>query len=391
MPNVGELTTLITAHTAPFEKATKRASTKTRQFAREVETTSTKSLSKLQGGLSTAVSGFAGPLGLTIGVGAAIGAVKRFSRAILEEGQALDAVGKLAERTNIASRDLMALQFAAGQSGVTTEQLTMALQAFQKRTGEAAKGSGEAAKAFEQLGINAEEFSKLPAIERFKLMADRLGNIADETQKSQLAAKLFSDVGKGPMLNMLNLGADGIDRLTQAAKDLGATLSDETIDAIERTNDALAKQELRMKGLWQQLTGELLPSVGYLTERWDELLNTLGKDPDSTLVRGFLEGGLQVMRGTGLKGKAGAYLGSSFLTGGDILKQEELTKRLNAQFEERGLSPEDMPVMADKESKTLQKQQIQQQKGSNGLLKGILNGVKKTRIVPVPIPVVERF
>ena len=318
----------------------------------------------------------AGPLGLTVGFAGAAAAARRFANHILEEGAALDAIGKLSTRTGIATRDLMAMQHAAGQSGVSTEQLTTALQAFNKRTGEAAMGTGRAIKAFDHLGISVDEFIKLPTIERFTVLADRINAMTNETEQAAVAAALFSDAGKGPMLNMLALGADGIEELTKQARMLGATLNDETVKAIERANDAMAVQKLRAKGLSQQLTGELIPAVGYMTEKWEELFEAFGvKDENSTLVRTILEGGL------GAAPKPVRFLGRGFLAGGDILKQEERSKLLNKELTDKGLNPKDQAMT--------QKKQLTTAEQSRGLLQGIYNGISE--LTTIRNPIVDHF
>lgn len=288
------------------------------------------------------MASFAGPAGIIAGLAGATMAYKRFAASILEEGNALDAVGKLSTRLGASSKELMALQFVAGQSGVSMEQLQTGLQAFNKRVGEAARGTGEAVKALEYLGINASEFAKLPLVERFQMIADRINGLSSETEKASVAAQLFSDVGKGPLLNMLAQGSDGIKQLVEQAINLGATLDDKTVKAIERANDAMAVQSLRMKGLKQQITGEVVPAIGYLAERWESLLEGIGfKDENSSLVRSVLDFAL---RGAPAKFQPVAQLGRQALVGGDILKEEEQGRLLDAQIREvvRRNTPEQM-------------------------------------------------
>jgi len=218
------------------------------------------------GALSKVGTMLSGPLGITASLAGAALAAKRFTGAILREGKALDDIGKLSSRIGASTRDLTALEYIADKTGTSFTKLQEGLQAFSKRTGEAAMGTGEAVKAFEQLNLNAAELVEMPLKERLLTVVGALEGVGTEAEQAALAAKIFSDAGKGPLLNMLQLGRENIESMMVAAEELGIVMGDDVVKAIERTNDALGRFSDRTHGVWRQITGDLMPALGAMLE-----------------------------------------------------------------------------------------------------------------------------
>jgi hypothetical protein len=272
MPVIGELATLITARTAPFEKAMDRSRKTTKDFSKAIEGQSNTMESKWTPALGKVKDFLAGPLGITLSIAGVIAGMKRFTSTILEHGQAIESMGETAAGIGMQASRFMALEFAAKQTGVTTEQLTQALRDFSIRTADAAEGSGDAAKAFEKMGINAKDFLQLPMEDRLKIVADELNAMQTEAERAAAASDLFSRAGKGPMLTMLAEGSVGIQKLTEAAEKLGLVLGDDVVAAIGRSNDALDRMKSRSEGLWRQMTAELMPAVGATIEEMEKAI-----------------------------------------------------------------------------------------------------------------------
>lgn len=192
MVQIGELATLITANTQPFERATKRASGATRSFAGDVDRTSQTLGGKFSSSLKKAGSLLAGPLGITASFAGVAAASKQAFSALKQEAEALDAIGKLSSRTGISTEDLTALEFIAGQTGASFDQVQRAVEAFQKRLGQAKMGTGEAAKVLEELNIDVDTFTRLPLVEQLMQISDRLAGMTTQADKAAVAAALFS-------------------------------------------------------------------------------------------------------------------------------------------------------------------------------------------------------
>ena len=92
-----------------------------------------------------------GILGIGAAATAAAGAVALFTKSNVN---ALDTLGKTASKLGVNVEFLQQMRFAAEQTGIETRTLDMGLQRFIRRVAEAAKGTGEAKAALQQLGID---------------------------------------------------------------------------------------------------------------------------------------------------------------------------------------------------------------------------------------------
>jgi hypothetical protein len=275
MPVIGELATLITARTAPFEKSMAKSRAVAKNFSKTIEQQSGAMESKWAPALSKVGNLLAGPLGITLSAAGAAAAVKQFASTILEHGQAIEKLGETAAGIGMKASEFMALEFAAQQTGVSTETLTRAMRDFNVRTADAAKGSGDAAKAFAAMGINAADFLQLSMEERLGIVADKLNSLGTEAERAAMASDLFGKAGKGEMLTMLAEGSEGIKKLTAAAERLGLVLNDDVVAAIGRSNDAIDRLKARSEGLWRHLTAELMPAIGATAEELDTLADKI--------------------------------------------------------------------------------------------------------------------
>jgi len=108
--------------------------------------------------------------------------------------QVADDIGKLADSVNVSTTFLQQYQFAAEQSGISTEGFTKALRFFAKGVGEATMGTGLAKRAFEEMGISLEDVDgKAKNTEDlFKEFFHSIEAIEDPLKRSGLLAKYLA-------------------------------------------------------------------------------------------------------------------------------------------------------------------------------------------------------
>lgn len=165
----------------------------------------------------------------------------------------LDRLGKAAGKLNIDPGLLSAYGFAAERSGIQVSVMEKALADLQRRTGEAALGLGEARIAFEQLGIDAEQFAKLGLEQQMLILADRFSRVSEEETKAALAAKIFGEAGT-ELLKAINGGADAFARLVSQGKAYRKVTKEQT-DAAAAYNDALTDLQATVDGIkFEKLT-----------------------------------------------------------------------------------------------------------------------------------------
>src|SRR3990172_11755722 len=110
-----------------------------------------------------------------VAAGVAIGA------AVMKMSDYGSSINDMSVRTGFSRESLQELGFAAKQTGVEMSSIEGASRKLTKAMGEAAKGSGETANLFKQLGVEIKnaDGSLRPANEVFMDTIDALGRIPD--------------------------------------------------------------------------------------------------------------------------------------------------------------------------------------------------------------------
>lgn len=175
---------------------------------------------------------------------------------------AIDKLGKVSSKLGVTSQELQKFRYAARQAGIEETALDMGLQRFIRRAGEAAKGTGEAKDALNEMGIKLKDSSG-----KLRSASDLLGQVAQAMQKTKdpadrlrLAFKLFDSEGVA-MVNMLKNGKGALNATMLEAEKLGFILSSTTVAGVERANEAFFKMGKAIGGVWNKLVGALAPSL----------------------------------------------------------------------------------------------------------------------------------
>lgn len=167
--------------------------------------------------------------------------------------QSLDRLGKTADKLGVTTEALGALRFAAEQTGVESKTLDTALQRLTRRLSEAAKGGGPAAKALQELGLDAAQLSTLPVDQAMLRIADAMERVKNQSDRVRLAFALFDSEGVA-LVNTLKGGSKSLDNFRKEAEKLGVLVSRQDVAKIEKFNDNLNKLKKAIAGFGQQLT-----------------------------------------------------------------------------------------------------------------------------------------
>lgn len=247
---IGALRVSLSAETAAFEAGMKRAQRTT--------AAATTGMSKSLAGVKAGLLGFAGAL--------SIGAV---TRAI---GSALEYAGSLAEiaqQLGVTTRDLQTFRFAAGQVGVSQEQLETGLSKLTITLGKVAAGAKEPAKALAAIGISVDEVKGKDAGEAFRLIADGLEKVKDRSQRAAVEVALFGKTGS-KLDNLLSGGSRSLNELADAAEKLGIVLSDEQIQNADEAAD-------KLKAVQTVISANIAGVVANNADAILEMANALGQ------------------------------------------------------------------------------------------------------------------
>ncbi|MBB5320459.1 phage tail tape measure protein [Marinobacter oulmenensis] len=172
-----------------------------------------------------------------------------------------DQVAKSSDALGIQIGKYQELSYAAKRSGINNFDSN--IQAFTKRLGEAARGTGRAKDALESLGLSADALTQLSPDEALAEVAERMKDVDDPARRASLAADMFSRSGMN-MVNMLKDGREGLKQYGIEAQATGNVLSTKTARDAEVFQDALLNAQMGIAGMKNTIGAELMPAISGL-------------------------------------------------------------------------------------------------------------------------------
>lgn len=215
------------------------------------------------GGVKNAAATMKSALG-ALGVGLGIHQVTSFFKQTLDSA---DAMAKLSRSVGVTVEELTAYKHAADLSGVSIEVVGKAMSDLSRRMLDMSLGTGEGRVAFEALGISVQDsHGKLRDTNDVLLeVADRFAGMKDGADKAALAQKLFGESGTR-LVTFLNQGSEGLEQLTEEARNLGQVISTETAQQAELLNDNLDRLKKSFTGIANEIMAATVPALAAATE-----------------------------------------------------------------------------------------------------------------------------
>lgn len=186
---------------------------------------------------------------------------------IREFATQIDDLAKKSRMLGLTVNELQRLQFAASQTGVSSEQLGKGLERFSRSISEASTGIGTGMRSFEALGITVTKAdgSLRPTSELLEETADRLKQIESPADRVRIAFDLFGRSGAG-LVNTLMQGSEGLQALGNEFDSVTIQLTGEQAKAVEQANDLFDKMGQTLKSVGQQITATLMPVLAGLSK-----------------------------------------------------------------------------------------------------------------------------
>lgn len=253
-----------------------------------------------------------------------------------KSAQAGDQLAKTADKLGVTTEALASLQYAGELTGVSVQTTNMALQRMTRRLAEAAQGTGEAKKAIKELGLDAQALAAMSPDEAFKVLAESMKGVENQSDRVRLAMKFFDSEGVS-LVNTLNLGADGLDKMRMEAEALGITISRVDAAKMEAANDAMYRAGKIGTAFGNTITTELAPIVnGLANEFLDAAKEAGGMGEIVTTVLDYMVKGVGVavnsVRGLQIIWESTKLAVNTFVnavTSGLVIADEALTTFMN--------------------------------------------------------------
>lgn len=234
MASLGKLIVELSANTTKFQTDLGKAATIADKRMRSIEM-SAKRVDRAIGTLGRGIAGLAG----AFSGGALV-------RSITEVATQAQNLSQISQNLDFPTDKLQQFFIAADQANVSTQQLTTAFQRMQRRISQAADGTGEAAAALQELGLDAIELEQLGIDQQFELINAELAKLA-APDRTRLLQKIFDSEGVRAVQDTVR----AVEQLGDKFDDL--VLTDEQLADLNEFRGILDDISTSAKGAQQQL------------------------------------------------------------------------------------------------------------------------------------------
>jgi hypothetical protein len=202
---------------------------------------------------------------------AALFAVDKIAHWAESLGEAAEKTEQLAAKMGMTVSQVQALSGAATMSGTNIDVLAKGLGLMDNKAVTAAGHSSTTAKAFEAMGISANDGST--NMERLLTVADKFQGMADGPTKAALAMQLFGRSGR-EMIPFLNQGGEAIQQLMEKTKELGG-VNEAAVEQGARLASSVNESKVAWEGLKQTLTQAFGPVLTELVDGFTALVESM--------------------------------------------------------------------------------------------------------------------
>lgn len=180
-----------------------------------------------------------------------------------------DQIYEVSQRTGIAVETLSKLKFVAEQTESSFEAVATGLRFLNRNIAEAVDGNNKMSLTLQRAGVILRDDVTgeiISADKAFLQIADRFKNLNDNALKTNIAMEIFGR-GGAELIPVLNLGSDGIQKLSEEAKRLGLVLSKDNAVAIDQFSDDMGALKASVGGLWLSLSVLIIPVLNEFTNK----------------------------------------------------------------------------------------------------------------------------
>jgi len=231
--------------------------------------------------------------------GTIVGAMAATVVAVSKVGTQID---KYSKQTGVSREEMQKLGYAALQEHASMEQLANGLTKLSKNMYDASTGTGEAAKAFSDIGVNVQtaDGHLRNSSDVMLDVAEKFRGMSNESEKSAIAMKIFGKSG-ADLVPFLNMGRDGIEELKKEAERLGIVMSEDSVKKMKEFDDSITAVKAGVGGLGTQIASTLIPYTAKLADNLKSAVEWFNKIPkpvrESATVGVTLTGVLTLLAG----------------------------------------------------------------------------------------------
>ena len=173
--------------------------------------------------------------------------------------------------TGLSTDTLQEYAYMAELVDTDVSTITGSLTKLTNNMQSASKGTGDAYKAFEQLGIDVTnaDGSLRDANEVFGEAIDKLGEMENQTERDALTMDIFGKSGK-ELNPIIEAGSEAIEGFRQEAYQMGYVLDTDTLEALGGIDDSMQRLKNTADAVKNQIAVALAPVIADITEAFLE-------------------------------------------------------------------------------------------------------------------------
>jgi hypothetical protein len=232
------------------------------------------------------VAAVSGPTALgiaavTAGAVAAAAAIFALTKSASDYQERLDLI---ADSTGLTTREIGGLKVAAAASGKSFDEVRPSIDFFTRKLGEAIRNGGEAARAFEAVGLSVDRLKTLSTGQALSETGRVLRTMQDGAVKSSIAFDLFGRTSS----RALRVVTSDLQANAQAAQDRGVVFSPETEQKLRNIDTAFDNLALTLEGFRASFTAAIAvrvePFLTTLNTMHMAIINFLNREEVKTLI-----------------------------------------------------------------------------------------------------------
>lgn len=260
---IARLNVIMGLDTAAFQSGSRKAQAEAKTLQAKMT-----GMSKIVGG---ALAG--------LGAGIVIGGLQS---AVTGAFELASSMSEAAQRVGLTVEALQELRLAAQETGVSNERLEAAFARFNIRLGELQQGEKTVVKAFEAMGLAADDLRGKDPQEAFGMVADGLMRIEDPATRAAVASDVFGR-SYANLMPLIEGGSRALDEFAQKSRDQGQISSENAAKL-----DELADRWENAKTVIGVATANLIANIVKLNDRiqgWVDALNKFEADAIAAVKR----------------------------------------------------------------------------------------------------------
>ena len=177
-----------------------------------------------------------------------------------------DEVHKMALRTSFSTEALSELKYAAEISGATLADVEKGVKKMSKTIVDASDGLTTYVRAFDRIGLTAEELIELSPEEQFDRISQAIARVESPTIRAAAAQDIFGRAGT-KLLPLFAAGEEGLEALRAKAREMGIVFDQEAADKAAALNDSITTLKGSFKGVTMAVAEQLTPIIKDLADK----------------------------------------------------------------------------------------------------------------------------